>query len=91
MNVGILQGSHPERVHLAGTEAPRCGARSRTNWGDPASTEAFWREWSGTLREVDCRRCLVMERARLKREAALVERRLRGEGGIQRDAFEGKT
>lgn len=90
MRVGILQGSHPERLHIAGTERPSCGAHNRTNWGDPGKSGSFWRDWTGNLHEVDCRRCLIIHRSRLKREQALVERRLQGYDGIQRDAFEGK-
>lgn len=90
MKVGILQGSHPERVHLAGAKRPACGAKSANNWGGPTTTAAFWRSWRGNLHEVDCRRCLAMHRRRLNNELALVERRIQGKSGIQRDAFEDK-
>ena len=87
MNVGIFQGSHPERVHLAAEfdEKPDCGIRSGGN------SIAFWREWVGTLHEVDCRRCLVKYRAWLRRKILFTERRLAGRDGIQTDAFEDRT
>lgn len=88
MKVGILQGSHPERVHIAGDDCPACGAKSGNKWQGPTKTDAFWRWWPGTLREVDCKRCLVMHRRDLNNELHLVEQRLAGEGGIQRTIFE---
>ena len=83
--VGIYQGSLPERVHFAleFQENANCGIRSH------GRTNAFWREWLGTTHEVDCKRCLVIERAKLRKKMELVEHRLVGRKGIQRDAFEG--
>lgn len=79
--VGILQGSTPERVHVAGDNQPSCGARSI----------GHWRTWPGTLREVDCRRCLRLAVQRNRRELIQFERRLAGKDGIQVDCFEGKS
>jgi hypothetical protein len=81
VKVGILQGSHPERVHIAGEGQASCGARSI----------GPWRTWSGSWREVDCLRCLRLAVFRNRREAVTIQRRIQGKGGIQVDAFEARS
>lgn len=88
MKVGIWQGSTTERVHIDDGQVPLCHAHTRSNAGEPGKTNAFWAWWTGSLREVDCRRCLLIRRRLLREEAELVEKRILGKAGIQVDIEE---
>lgn len=85
----MYQGSHPERVHSCrdAEDRPSCGAHTRNVWGD-STTDHFWRTWSGSLAEVDCKRCLNVLLSAARKNVNQVERRIAGKDGIQRDAFE---
>lgn len=85
---------HPLRTHIlrgleAGHEAkldwPICGHdhHNHITGREPNSTL-----FPGKLPQVECRRCLVVYRARLRREIKATERRIAGKDGIQRDAFD---
>ena len=88
MRLGIWKGSHPERVHAAYGGGPRCGVTASNGHYWTGREPSTWITWPGTLHEVDCKRCLVSERARLRKKLELVEHRLAGRKGVQRDAFE---
>ncbi len=91
MKVGIWQGSTPERVHAAGDDdRPLCHAANRNYMHDSRgpATASFWRTWSGSLAEVDCRRCLAMLRRQAVIRLEAVDDRLAGKGGIQVDMEE---
>lgn len=92
MKVGIWQGSTPERVHAKrdDQDSPCCGTRSISGQKFAPNNGVFWRHWDGDLHQVDCKRCLVVLRTSTRRTLALLDRRIAGQDGIQRDAFEVK-
>jgi len=82
---GAAMLTHILRDLEAGAEAdldlPLCGYPH-----DPCSTRLV--NFPATLSQVECRNCLRVHRADLRRQVIKTERRLEGKDGIQVDAFQ---